>query len=245
MRFLSNQRGDAFILSLVVLAVSGLIFLASQGTHISSTERVQLYRIRSQMNILEQNLRFALAQPQAYQGCQSTAGGSRGCTLNSSFLKAFEDFKGVGLPCEDSSGKQCGFKIRNWSLNQSKLEVKVDLEFVGSSQLHKSSIVVQIPEEIMQAQVFSCPALSPTTPVFSGIDPNTGQIKCRSIPRCVSGEYMTGIDRNRVDALCSKIPTDTVACGPGQMISSFKWKGTSFASTCKDRLDPFSHFGGL
>lgn len=244
MILLRNQRGDAFIFALIMVAAAGIIFLGTQVVQDSVQSRLNLFRIRSQMTLMEQRIRQALLQPQAYEGCQASAQGSRGCALNMAFLHNFARFPAIGLPCSVTKSSSCGFTVKNWDLNLSRAEVKVALEFSGGEQIRSSLITVQVPEEILQSQIFNCPTLDPTKPVFMGIEPKTGRILCRALTQCGVGEYMTGVTADQAATICRSIPRSIVSCGQDKLISKFAWKGTSFDSSCADRLDPFSYFGG-
>lgn len=245
-----NQRGDAFILALVLMAVSGFVFLAAEGLMRSTTERIQLYKVRSQMNLLERKIRLALNQPQAYQGCQTSTNGSNGCTLNMTYLKSFEKIPLIGgcpSPAKAAGGKAagatCGFEIKNLKLNTVNKQVTLQISFQGDFHLQAANIQVEIPDELLQSETFYCPLVDPTKPVFLGFEAHSGKLNCRDLPQCGSGSYMTGVNKNKGDVLCRPIPSQKVQCAGTQMLSSFKWEGNNVTHTCVDRLDPFAYFG--
>lgn len=242
MKFLSNSRGDAFIMALILIGILGFVFTGVQVLQDSSKKRVQNLKVRTWLTSTELRVRQALMQPEAYLGCTSSAtGASTGCTLNTAFLKGYEFVPQQGGSC---NGSQCGVRVSNWAFNNTTREVTSTISFEGAIDAKDTTLRMKVPEEILQAASFFCPSLNPATPIFKGVDSQTGRVICAPIVQCPTGSYMTGVRSDTLNSICSNFPTGSATCAVTEHIASFSWQGTIFSRTCATRPDPVMPTGG-
>ncbi|MNJ96848.1 hypothetical protein D3C87_145820 [compost metagenome] len=233
MKLLMNERGDTFIMALVLLAAAGALFVGAQSVSESSLDRLNTYKARAQMNILEQRVRMAVNQPMAFVNCDSKDGIGT-CDLDLTYLNAYSSNTGIGSE----------FKPKDWNLDRATRVVTVTLEYTGPYKIKNTNIAIKVPDELLQSQIFNCPAIDPNKPIFQGLDSATGGIICRELTRCLPGEYLNGMNKETGRSECLTIPSEPRGCAAHQMLSEWKWVGNDFKHNCKDRLDPFTYFGG-
>lgn len=233
MKLLMNERGDTFILALVLLTTAGVLFVGAQSVVESSLNRLNTYKVRARMNILEQRTRMALNQPMAFANCNSKEGVAS-CSLNLPFLKTYTSNTGIGAE----------FEVDGWNLDPVRRLVTARLVYTGPYKIKNTDIAIKIPDELLQSLVFSCPALDNERPVFQGLDPTTGKIICGSLPACPRGTYLRGIEAATANSVCHEIPKTPIGCPAGSMLSEWSWVGNEVKYACKPRLNPFDYFGG-
>ena len=230
MKFIKNQRGDTFIMALVLLAAAGALFVGAQTVSESSLDRLNTYKVRAQMNILEQRVRMTVNQPMAFANCNSQEGVAS-CTLNQTYLDTY--FSNTGIGSE--------FRVTNRNLNSATRVFTATLEYTGPYKIKNTNISIKIPDELLQSPIFSCP---PERPVFQGLNPATGKIICRELVKCGPGEFLRGVNATTADSICMGIPVDPKGCAPNYALSEWTWIGSDVRHNCKPALNPFNYFGG-
>ena len=242
---LSNQRGDAFILSIIAMAIAMVAFLSLQTIGHTLEKKFAQARARNQLSLIESQIRQHFRQPNAFTGCQSQTG-AQACQVNAGAFARLSQIPARGGLCSLTTMPQsCHFKSQVISFDPSTRILKIKLELANAISMNASEFSVEVPDEILQSSSFTCAQLDPSNPVMMGLDPATGQVRCRGLQTCPTGQHMISINGSTAQPQCAPLPTGIVSCPNGQMLQSLEWKGgTQVNHSCMDRLDPFSYFGG-
>lgn len=245
MRPLQNQRGDAFLLSILALVISMIAFLSLQTIGHTLEKKIAVSRARAQMSLLESQIRQHFRQPSAFTGCQSAAGVTA-CQINTGAFNAWSRVPGRGGLCGAvTAGSACEFRAEIMSFDTGSRKIQVRLQLSGSLQMNASDFTIDVPDEILQSSSFTCADLDPARPVMTGFDTTSGRVICRGLTNCPAGQHMVAITASSSEPQCAPLPQGQVSCGAGQMLSRFEWRGGGTVNhACQSRLDPFSYFGG-
>jgi hypothetical protein len=244
-RILANQRGDAFILSIIAMAVAMVAFLSLQTIGYTLEKKFAQARVRNQLSLIESQIRQHFRQPNAFTGCQSQTG-VLGCQVNQGAFARYGQIPVRGGLCSLTTVPQnCHFKSEVMSFDTSTRVLKIKTELANAVSMNASEFSIEVPDEILQSSSFTCAELDASKPVMVGLDPSTGQVRCRGLQTCPAGQHMVAVNGSTAQPQCAPLPSGSVGCPGGQMLQSLEWKGgAQVTHSCQDRLDPFNYFGG-
>lgn len=241
---LSNQTGDALVMTLVVLGVVAGLSLVVAEMSKTIRESKKVARAKSIMTSVQQKILDLASEPSSYNACD-TESGVESCKLNTDRFKGYTETP-VPVPgAQCSSGVVCGVEVSTPTLEFDPVarasKFKTTIKYTGVDFSLKNIDINQIiPKEILQRFEYSCADANNNSPLFHGIKNIDGRPDCRSLKKCGKGKYIASVDPNTLEPNCVALPP-LVDCGINQFLSAFSWiGGSNTTSVCRPRVDPYT-----
>jgi hypothetical protein len=251
-KHLGNQRGDAFVVAMVIVGISVVSSLLMMTYSMQIISGSKSPRMKSMMTSMEAKVRAVLLTPATYTkcGCPTVAKRSNFNLKVNEVTQLSRVIPGVQCP---SSKPACGISVAmlkpfNPSLivsgGQLVSRAEVRISYEGTDfPLKPIDVVVDVPADILQLSgIYQCPAAKPK---FNGFLPD-GSINCEALPSKLGpNQFMVSVDPAGLGTTPGTFPSADLSCSPDQFFDSVKWTdgGNSIYSHCAPRGNPFDVFG--
>lgn len=236
---LRSQKGQAVLTALMVaLGVATVVGVLLDQSY-TTDKLLKGPRIRSAMLGATQRLKLLALTPSSYICPQSASGAFSPSQCSLSFDAQMLNQYFPQAPCQGVP--RCGVEVQN--LNLVNTHLLADIVYTGRDlSFNPSHVDIAVPMEILQASQNDCFAMDPTKPVFAGFLPS-GVPDCRPLQgQCTGlGQFVQSVDPKTLKVNCGTFQ-GPVGCPATQYMTSLKWSGGSFRTTCANRLDPFTKF---
>jgi hypothetical protein len=233
-----SQAGNVMLTAMVVATM--VVWGAASAFHRfgDTKESFRAARIKSLMSVLEAQVRNRARQPEAYTGC---ANGS-GCAVNPNFFADIQHQVISGAACPPEQAK-CGILLSLQPFQAATSTFQAAISYEGKETKPKPlSLSINVPLEVLQADVFRCGLLNPNLPVFTGFTASTGAPICKGFNTCGAGQFASGVNVSSRTLKCKSLPS-ALRCSMPQMVSSLGWSGDALSVGCSDRPDPPYDYG--
>lgn len=235
-----KSSGDAFILTLIALAIVSVFSIVVINITKNIQDRRKSARAKSIMTSVQQKIIDLALEPTSYKECNSVD--LKNCQINEGIFSPFTSnpIPVSGSKCA-SEQYPCGVTVEPPKLeySPSKAIFKTIIRYTGVDfSLKEIQIEQEIPKEILQTNDYDCAQNDSKNPLFKGLNAD-GKPICGGINDCPQGTYFHSIDRYTLQPICKSLP-GVVSCNSGDFISSFSWQGESnVGSGCSSRIYPY------
>ena len=230
-----NARGGAMLTAMVV---TGAVMLAASAAYQKFGDTRDAFRdsrVKNLVAAVETQVRRRALQPEAYSGC-SAASGSENCRLNEGFFADIRQQNIPGATCLPGV-RQCGVVISQMAFQPASRLLRAEILYAGTEvRVKPVSVEVNVPLEILQADIFHCGTIDKSKPVFAGFD-SQGKPICQGFNECGPGQFVHEVNVSGRSLACKPLP-GRVTCGAQQMISTFDWQGNALHTACSGLPDP-------
>lgn len=252
-RMIKNERGDALIFAMMMVAICLISSLLMMSYSINIESGSKRPRIKSMMSSVEAKVRAALLTPGNYQGCVSSdVAASRGgaCTLKTAAITGLSvkipDIKcASGVPsCGISVTIETPFTMQTLASGQVVTRGQARINYEGVDfPMRYIEVDMDIPADILQSTGMNrCPT---SKPKFNGFLPD-GRMNCIALdPKLLANEFVFSVDPNGLGTTKGVLPSTDFSCQPDQYFDRVRWVdgGNSIDAHCASRTDPFAAFG--
>ncbi|RZA07478.1 MAG: hypothetical protein EOP11_07585 [Proteobacteria bacterium] len=243
MKRIFNQRGSALMASLIasvlVVSAGGVAYKNFNVNH----DSVRVARIKSLMNLVEAQVRRRALQPESYVDC-GTVTGAGTCSIRPGLFDDLNDKNVSGAQCAGGQGVRCGVRVELPNLDRGLKRFSARVSYYGNeAKLRPIDVVIQVPTEVLQAEIFTCPN---EAPFFLGFTP-AGAPDCqpfRDNPTfqggaCISGHFVKRINVSERTVECAPLPP-MVQCGDqnSEKFAKLGWVNGVPTYECANLDDP-------